>query len=116
MMGRSVDLTQPLSDEDRAWLLERGAYGDLRIADEVARASAAPEPVAAEEIPVQPEAAPDDDDNSVVDSAVYGEWTNAQLRYELSTRELPQYGTKAELIARLEESDASGSASGDGGA
>jgi len=99
-MGKNIDLSKPLSDEDRAWLAERGAYGDLRIADELSGVSAAAaEPVAAEEVPN------DDDDDSVVDSEAYGTWTNAELRAELSNRELAVSGNKAELIARLEESD-----------
>jgi hypothetical protein len=98
-MGKSIDLTQPLSDEDRAWLQERGAYGDIRIADELARVAAG-DFAAPQEIPVEV-----DEDDEVVESDNYGGWTNAQLRYELSTRGLPQHGNKAELVARLEASD-----------
>lgn len=98
-MGKSIDLTQPLSDEDRAWLQERGAYGDIRVADELARVAAG-EFAAPEEAPVEP-----DEDDEVVESENYGGWTNAQLRYELSTRSLPQHGNKADLVARLEASD-----------
>lgn len=35
----------------------------------------------------------------------YDSWTNDELRTELSTRELPTSGNKAELVARLVESD-----------
>lgn len=96
-MSRSIDLSQPLSDEDRAWLDEHGKYGDLRVAAEYARAADEPEPVAVEQVP--------EEDESDVEGSEYGTWTNAQLRYELGTRDLPQYGTKAELVARLEEAD-----------
>ena len=101
-MGKSIDLTQPLSDEDRAWLEERGAIGDLRIADELAAVAAGTlDPVAVEEIPAE-----EDEDDEEHESESYGGWTKAQLQYELSTRDLPQYGTKAELIDRLETADA----------
>lgn len=91
-MGKNIDLTQPLSPEDRAWLVERGKIGDLRVADEIAATAAESEPEA-----------PDDDE--VVDSDQYGEWTKAQLQYELTERGLPTSGTKVELVARLEEDD-----------
>lgn len=39
--------------------------------------------------------------------ASYEDWTNDQLRAELSGRELPTGGVKAELVERLEEDDAS---------
>lgn len=95
-MGKTIDLTQPLSSEDRAWLVERGKIGDLRVADEIAAAAAESE--AASEA--------QDDDDEVVDSEEYGEWTKAQLQYELTERNLPTSGTKAELVTRLEEDDA----------
>ena len=97
-MGKSIDLSQPLSDEDRAWLESHGKYGDLRVAAEFARA--ADEPVS----PVE-EQVSEPEDETDVEGSEYGTWTNAQLRYELGTRDLPQYGTKAELVARLEEAD-----------
>lgn len=99
-MGKVIDLTQPLSDEDRAWLLERGALGDLRVADELARVAAeADSPVE------EPVSEPEEADEDVEGSEVYGTWTKAQLQYELGARNLPQYGVKAELVARLEEAD-----------
>jgi len=36
----------------------------------------------------------------------YSDWTVDQLREELGFRDLPLSGTKKELVARLEESDA----------
>lgn len=36
----------------------------------------------------------------------YESWTNAELSAELESRGLPKSGSKAELIARLEEDDA----------
>lgn len=37
----------------------------------------------------------------------YAEWTNAELKAELESRELPHSGNKDELIARLTEDDES---------
>jgi hypothetical protein len=97
-MGKNIDLSQPLSAEDRTWLEERGKYGDLRVADDLAAAANAPAPEA------EPEAEPEETGGE--DSETYGTWTKAQLQYELQTRDLAQSGTKAELVARLEEDDA----------
>jgi len=93
-MGREIDLTQPLSAEDRAWLEERGKVGDLRVADEMF-----PDSVPADADP--------DDDGSMEDESesAYADWTKAQMQYELSTRDLPASGTKAELVERLEADD-----------
>lgn len=35
-MSRNIDLTQPLSDEDRQYLVDRARHDDIRFADEVA--------------------------------------------------------------------------------
>ena len=37
----------------------------------------------------------------------YSEWTKAELEAELENRDLPKSGNKDELVARLEEDDAS---------
>lgn len=92
-MGREIDLTQPLSAEDRKWLEERGKHGDLRVANELHPQSGAAV------------ADPDEDDSEVDQEALYGTWTKAQLQYELQTRDLPTTGTKAELVDRLVEAD-----------
>ena len=101
-MGREIDLSQPLSAEDRAWLEERGKHGDLRVANELH-----PDSVPAEEV-----ADPDDDGTEAGDE--YGDWSKAQLAYELSTRDLPTTGTKAELSARLVKDDAARAAEDQG--
>jgi hypothetical protein len=106
-MGKNIDLTQPLSDEDRAWLEERGKINDIRVADEIAGVSTDPEPVSAQ----TDDGTDDEDDDSTADSEEYGDWTKAQMQYELGERGLPQSGNKAELAARLEEDDAAKAAS-----
>lgn len=88
-MGREIDLTQPLSAEDRAWLEERGKYGDLRIANEYN----APQP--------------EGEDAEVSESGTaYDDWTKAQLQYEAHARDLSTTGTKADLVERLLAYDA----------
>lgn len=39
-------------------------------------------------------------------NGAYDEMTKAELEEELASRDLPKYGNKDELIARLEENDA----------
>ena len=99
-MGREIDLTKPLSAEDREWLEQRGKYGDLRIADEYNPPAAA-------------DSEPDEGETSDSGSD-YDGWSKAQLQYELSTRDLTTTGTKAELVERLLEDDAA-KAAGDAG-
>jgi len=66
--------------------------------------------LSAKEVKDEPEqdvpfaAEPEGDDSS--DVPPYAEWTNDDLRDELGKRELSKSGSKADLIARLEESDA----------
>jgi hypothetical protein len=52
------------------------------------------------------EAGEDDDDGEEAE-ADYGSLTNEQLRVELAARDLSTDGNKAEMVARLEEDDAS---------
>lgn len=99
-MGREIDLTQPLSAEDREWLEQRGKYGDLRIANEYNA----------------PTAEDTAEDGEVSDSgSAYDGWTKAQLQYELSVRDLSTTGTKADLVERLLASDAEAPANDDDG-
>jgi hypothetical protein len=96
-MGRQIDLTKKLNEEDRSFLLERGRYTDVARNDEefsgkASKAAAAP-----------PEGGQGDEG---------GDWyedegvTKAQLQAELESRQLGTSGNKAELVARLREHDA----------
>lgn len=116
-MGREIDLTQPLSDEDRQWLEDRGKYSDLRInadilgtKDEVESVDDTDSAGVAEDGDSGDNAGDGGDDNDGAGdgdddgdfSGAYAEWTGDQLREECEARGLPKGGNKAELIARLE--------------
>ncbi len=90
-MSRQIPEDRALSDEDRAYLQERGVYGSLiaRLDEEFGRPDTAQ--------PSQPSQGADDE---------YDNMTNAELEDELVRRDLPKSGNKAEMIARLRESDA----------
>jgi hypothetical protein len=53
------------------------------------------------------EAAEDDEEDGDEEDVPYSEWSNDELRKELRDRDLSTEGKKADLIARLEEHDAS---------
>lgn len=80
-MSRQIDLTKPLSDEDREYLDTRSRQDLIALNDEQFG-----------------------DSDEAEDE--YSDMTNEALRAELGERELSQSGTKAELIARLREDDA----------
>lgn len=86
-MSRQVDLTKPLSDDDRAYLLSRGQNAMVTRMDEQ---FAEPEPASA---PEQEQS--DGLENMTVD----------ELKDLLRTRNLPVGGTKDELVSRLREAD-----------
>ena len=133
-MSRFIDVTKPLSPEDRKYLEDRCLWARLAQADEVAQeeARAAAEagavvtqvshPVTHVAGPLAttptdgPPAAPEDDD--------YTEWSYAELQAELKARKedavaqgmseadaKAKYsagGSQADLVARLEADDAEG--------
>jgi len=120
-MGRNIDLTQPLSDEDRQWLEDRGDYTALRRAAEAAGESDE-EPDEADEADEDSQDSEDEDsdddsddddseddesDEDDEDAVAYEDLTNAQLAELLEARDLPKSGTKAEMVARLIEDDES---------
>lgn len=114
-MGKSIDLTVPLSDEDRAWLLERGAYDDVRVSDAITGATAAPEEAGPTDSPVEPTTLEVSSDDAPAEPEAaqgepeandYTDWTKDQLMYELGQRGLSRAGNKDELTARLESDDA----------
>jgi SAP domain len=75
------DVANSLTPEEKAWLRSWNRGDEIPGGDEETEA-------------------PDAD-------AAYEDYTNDQLRAELSERGLPLSGNKAELIERLEEDDAS---------
>ncbi|MGB2791262.1 MAG: SAP domain-containing protein [Candidatus Moraniibacteriota bacterium] len=90
-MSRQVDLTKPLSDDDRAYLLSRGQNAMVTRMDEQ---FAEPEPASAPEQEQEQEQS-DGLENMTVD----------ELKDLLRTRNLPVGGTKDELVSRLREAD-----------
>jgi SAP domain len=74
----AINLDEPLSEEDRIYLQDR----DPKFRDIL-------------QGPVEDELPGD-----------YGDWTVPQLQEEAAARELPTSGRKADLVARLQEYDA----------
>lgn len=127
-MSREIDLSNPLSDEDRAYLLARGreqlvAQIDARRGDEEAAKLAHYVPGSAVDeadgVPETPglaapnveaarsaEIVEEDDDVEAGTEDNYETWTNEQLREELDSRDLQTSGKKKELVARLRADDA----------
>ena len=124
-MSREVDLTQPLSEEDKEYLRARGreqqvTLNEAQFSDDPAvQAAAAFVPGLdvdlAEGVPATPGGDPrvvmgggpvegpvtfDTEDN-------YEAWSKSELEEELENRDLPKSGNKTELVARLREDDAS---------
>lgn len=107
-MSKQIDLTVPLSDEDREWLLARGRDADVALADRLASG----EPLVAEDAGAA--SAPEDSSAPGEDAPTdqYDEWSKDALQSELEDRGLPSRGTKAELIEVLRNSDAEVNADG----
>lgn len=104
-MSRYIDLTKPVSEDDRAWLMEQGRYGDLRVVDDLEKYGAAPQETVAV-VPAPPVPAEDKAEAEVPSSdPEYRSWSNEQLRFELEQRGLKMSGSKQDLVARLIESD-----------
>lgn len=97
-MSRQIDPKQPLSDEDRAYLEERNQHSLIaRIdGDSFEEHSSTEEPAGDDEVTELQTQPPQYDDHKV-----------DELRVMLLDRELDDRGTKSELVARLEEDDAS---------
>lgn len=90
-MSKTIMPSKTLSDFDRQYLSDRGLNpDDYILADE-------------EEAPDEDGETEDDGDGEDVP---YTDWTKDELEIELQSRGLKKSGDKAELIARLEEHDA----------
>jgi hypothetical protein len=98
-MSRDIPQDQPLSEEDRQYLLDRGSWGTDLI-KRIDENFPAEEPVALE------------DEDGGDGEADYSEWTKAQLveevdrRNELGGPQLSRTGTVSELRDRLTQDDA----------
>lgn len=110
-MSRQIDVSDPskLSDEDKRYLQDRNRLPagvepvDVKLTEAGIGHSTKPEPVSPN--PDTLRQAGDGDDDSTSDQ--YKGWTVAQLQQELEDRGLATSGNKPELLARLEEDDAS---------
>lgn len=105
---KGVELTLPLSDEVRQWLLSKGkdtlvARLDMQTVVQGLHRKPAPE-VTKDSAPVT------QDSNEDEEIPPYWEWSKSELVEELKARGLDTSGRKEELVARLEEDDASGEA------
>lgn len=91
------EITVPLSEEDRDFLMSRGQDVKVNNLDKIYANHAHRARVLAE---AEGEDVVVDEDDS------YSEWTVSDLRAELAVRELDTTGKKPELVARLEQNDA----------
>lgn len=104
-MARQIDESKPLSKKDRQWLTDWGKFDviervDAQFSEDEPEEDASEEGEPEEDVPFE-----DGDADEESPDKPYVEWTNDQLRDELGDRELSKSGSKAELIARLEEDD-----------
>lgn len=124
-MSRQIDLSQPLSDEDREYLFAHGDHDLVRQADAIAAANVESEPFdegegERPEDEVEDESTDgetkdddesdevdDEEDETEEDSGPYAGWTKADLKAEAGKRELPKSGNVSELKARLVADDES---------
>lgn len=106
-MSKTIVPSTELSDFDRQYLRDRGLNPDDYIleADEEETTPRTP-PVT--ETPEQPETPDGEGEGETEDEEdiPYSEWTVDELEIELGNRSLKKSGNKDELIARLEEHDA----------
>lgn len=103
-MSKTIVPSKTLSKFDRQYLVARGKNpDDYILADEEEETPPTP-PVTP---PEQPETPDDEDDETEDEEDIpYSEWTVDELEIELQDRGLKKSGNKDELIARLEEHDA----------
>lgn len=118
-MSRQIDLSKPLSDEDRAYLESRNRLTDIALAEggDASSLTAGPSlssTATPEELLEQTPNLGDvgtvqknytEGDGTAPDPTEYDDMTVQQLKDELERRDLPVSGNKSELIARLVEDD-----------
>lgn len=130
-MSMEVDLSTPLTDEERKYLMERGKYADVERVDNLHGGETPDELLAGDGTGAQPvsvltsdqmatrkerllaelraieeaEQASDDSVGDDGDVPPYESWKAAELKKELKARNLSQSGSQDELVARLYEDD-----------
>jgi hypothetical protein len=100
-VSRKIDISQPLSDEDRAYLDTRGRHDLIALNDEQFGGSSDEEASLTSSQAEQANLQIEEEDDE------YSDMTNEALREELSDRGLSTSGAKADLQARLRADDAS---------
>ena len=132
-MSMAVDLSTPLTSDERQYLLNRGRYSDIELADNL-HGTAGEHPEMLEGDGSGPDVRPTLRSEVLMDRerqlrmeleqieeakrqaglsgdedpdlAPYEEWATKELNAELKNRELPGGGSNAEKAARLREDDA----------
>lgn len=132
-MSRQIDLTKPLSDEDREYLESRARHREVEINDAEFGDTVASGNVPDDSLEASTERSPDAQPASVGDQNPEGipspvaevladaeaedseedidnydsepSWSYAELQAEAKDRKLPAGGSRAEIIARLREYD-----------
>lgn len=106
MMYKGRELSLPLSDENREFLLSRGKDTLVaRLDRQWENTRPREEKAKAPQVQSTQDNEPEGDEDDV---PPYTEWTNEELRAELADRGLSTEGKKADLVARLEEDDSQG--------
>lgn len=127
-MSRHVDITQPLSDADRQYLLDRSRHDLIAQADAIAAGTEYSDsmltstgvPLTGDELPPNTGSVdntgdprgwgsyqePNEDDGDEDGEPDYDTWKKAELEAEAHNRGLDKSGTKAEIAERLREHDA----------
>lgn len=94
LVHRDREMSLPLSDEDREYLINRGLDTMANRAD-------------ARHVQNQLNGAVQNDSGEVVDPEDdYNRWKAAELKAECEARDLDSSGTKVDMITRLEANDA----------
>lgn len=132
-MSMEIDLSTPLTDDERQYLLMRGRLADIERADSLNGVETpdapegdgtGPKPISlmtSEQRATEAERlrarlaeiegdADESDEDEDVEPEPYDAWTVQELDAELKRRQLPTSGTKAEKVKRLEEDDAAATA------
>ena len=122
-MTRQVPTDQPLSDEDRQYLKDRGQYATIEAIDREQGLEAEPsgnlgllgsepslqadrqEGAGVGEAQALLYTDPTAEPNSGDDDKDYDNWSKAELQDELEERGLPKSGNVADLVQRLRDDD-----------
>lgn len=105
-MSRDIPQDQPLTDADRSYLMDRGAWGQALMV-RIDENYPAEEPVVVD-LEEGDGTGEEDGDEETVD---YSSWTKAELTAEIKARnalggpQLSLAGTAADLASRLQDAD-----------